>query len=233
MQFGKLSYQVVGALVPMLCMAQASDTIFDDGFEYNSLACPAVMVPPDGVPRTRKTSAGVSYGVYPATRLVQLFEYDSLWGYNSTTGPVTPFPGVGGASPVINGVRNTDYVAVHFRTPAAPNGLTIEFNHPSYIGFPVNYDRQYLTMVVSQQCGDFTLQFSPTQGCMREMVPASDAALVYAKFTPNAPTSWCNLYPDTDYYVNMMFSHPDVICKTQSGNPTPICLMGTVEYNNQ
>lgn len=215
--------------------AATPDPLFKDGFEYNSTPCAAVVIPPDGVARTRKLSASVSYGVYQTARQVTLLEYESMWGYNSAVGPVKPFPGVGGASPVINGMRNTEYVAVHFHTPKAPGNLTLQFKHPSYIGIPVNYNRQYLTMTISQQCGDFTLAHSPTHGCLRAMVAAADNPLVYAKFTTNAPDSWCNLRPDADYYANIMFSHPDVMCKATNGggNGVPLCPMGTVEYNNQ
>jgi len=196
--------------------------IFHDEFESVD-ACPQRVTLPDGSTRARLVHAGISYGVYPQTRPnVDLRHWDNLWGYNNTTSPQVGWPGVGGAAPLIRDFPRGSYVAAHFRTPSA-SGSNGSFANPSYaLGPPV-------TFAISRRCGDFD-DYMETVGCLARDVPAADANLVKWKFTTNAPGSWCNLQPDTDYYVNMIFADP--ASTERCGAQSATCQLGTVSYHN-
>ena len=143
-----------------------------------------------------------------------------------------------GAGPVIRDFLRTGYVAAVFKTPkpgdpnwkADRNG---SFLNASFGGGP------NVTMSISRKCGDFNAdpsnigtgpgQYMPTKGCLRTNVPVGDANLVLWKFTSNAPGSYCNLQPDTTYYVNIMFTDPT--SRTQCPNPTK-CVVATLYNHN-
>lgn len=93
-------------------------------------------------------------------------------------------------------------------------------------------------MAISTRCGDFT-QALPTPGCLADAaygelpwtgVPTADKPLVGWKFTPNAPGSWCNLQPNQDYWVNLMFANPLDFFNCNAAEST--CVLGTVSYHN-
>lgn len=215
-------------LLTIAMAATQPDAIFKDGFQFNSAACPIIIDPGDGLFRTLLLRGNITYGVYQAQRPnVDLTEFDNVWGHNSATDSGTPWPGVGGAAPVIRNASTLSYVSARFEVPlgtrSSANGF---FSHPSYIAPPAGPggERQRLTMAISQQCGDFT-DYLPTPGCLVENVPASDAVLTRWKLTANAPGSQCNLWPGGAYYVNMMFTDPTICARPQ-------CLMGTVSYHD-
>jgi hypothetical protein len=84
-------------------------------------------------------------------------------------------------------------------------------------------------MAISRRCGDFD-DYMETVGCLARDIPTSDAVLVRWKFTANAPGSFCNLQPDTDYYVNVIIGDP----ASTDGCPawSSTCTVGTVSYHN-
>lgn len=182
-------------------------------------ATPAAIVGPDGVYRTLFRTANISYGgVDPRLRLnVDLREWDNIWGYAAYNTPLTPWPGVGGASPVIWYFPTLGYTASHFRTPANVAAYTGQFTHPEFAGGV----RAAVTMSISTIPGDFSKGL-PTAGCLRT-AEASGANLVLWKGTPNAPTSWCNLLPNTDYWVNMIVTEPEAVT-------VPTILLATVRF---
>lgn len=199
--------------------------------------CPAAITTPDGA-RTLLTTSGISYGVYPTQRPgVNLSEWTNIWGYNDTTSstPVA-WPGVGGASPVIRQFTRTSYVGVHFKT-GSNTAMTGSFKNPTFAPGP------NVVMAISTACGDFS-EHLPTAGCLADHlvganpwtgIPTSDANMIQWKFTTNAPGSWCNLQPNTDYYVNMTFAD-----HTDTGGGTPpecattatTCNLAPVSYHN-
>lgn len=208
------------------------DGLFADGFD-ESTDCAATIETPAG-PRTRVLRADISYGVYQAQRRnVDITEWDGLWGYNSVTGPVTPWPGVGGAAPVIRVFPRDGYIAAHFRTPDSGGPLRSGgFLNPSYVAGP------NVVMAISRRCGDFT-EHLDTPGCLVSTqygsppwtgVPTADMPLAQWKQTPTAPAAWCNLQPETDYWVNVMFADPldTENCRASATN----CVLGTVSYHN-
>lgn len=187
------------ALLLATAVSGTPDTIFRDDFQ--ALECPFTIDTAEGT-RSLQTRANVTYGIVQAQRPnVDLSEWNNIWGHGNATDGVTPWPGVGGSSPVITKFGRSRYIGAHFRTPASVSGLSGGFSNPSFAGGP------NVTMAISGMCGDFD-EFLPTPGCLKTQVPTSDANLVQWKFSSNAPSSWCNLQPNTDYYVNVMFSDP-------------------------
>lgn len=200
----------------------SADTIFSDGMDPPFTGCPATIQTDDG-PRYRVTVSSVSYGVYQAQRTnLDVTDWDGLWGYNAVVGPVTPWPGVGGAAPVIVQFPRSGYLCAHFHTDAAA-GRNGSFSNPSYVAGP------NVTMAISTRGGDFDT-WLPTPGCLKANVATSDASLVRWKYSPNAPQDWCNLQPDTDYYVNVMFTNH--ASTTQCAPTAQSCVIGSVSYHN-
>lgn len=203
------------------------DTIFADGFDgvkvcpiVPAVGCPAVAHTPWGDKRL-VTKANISYGIYPALRLnVDITTWDGMFGYNSTTGPVTPWPGVGGAAPVIANFPSDGYICAKFTTPTDMAKWHGGFLNPSYLRLASPSQ----TMAISKVGGDFSSAL-PTVGCIAKNVPASDANLVQWKGTTNAPSSWCNLQPNTTYYVNMMIG-------STPGCSSSRCYIGAVSTHN-
>ncbi len=185
--------------------------------------CPTTITMPNGT-RTLLTRSNISYGVYPAQRPnVDVSQWDNIWGHNSTTDTGTPWPGVGGASPVLGSFARASYIGAHFRTTSDTTRLG-HFSNPSFVAGP------NVTMAISTQCGDFSAHL-PTPGCIATDVPPSDANLVSWKLTPNNPTGSCNLQPNTDYYVNMTFTDPAAIVNGCPSGATT-CFIGAVSYHN-
>lgn len=191
-------------------------------------ACPNTIPGSGSTPLTWLKTSGVSYGVYPKQRTnVNVTEWNNVWGYNDTTA-ATPvaWPGVGGASPVIRQMERNKYLGIHFKTPpaAAAAGQNGSFSNPSLNNsLPID-------MAISRTCGDFSADL-PTPGCFVSNVPSSDANLLSWKFTTNAPGSWCNLQPDTDYYVNLKYTDPTGTANGCSSGAT-VCALATASFHN-
>jgi hypothetical protein len=196
--------------------------IFHDAFE-DAGSCPSNIILPDGSERSLLVHANITYGNYPQVRpYVDVRFWDNVWGYNNTVSPQVGWPGVGGAAPVIGLFPRVSYTAAHFHTPVT-SGSNGSFSNPSYVNGPP------ITMAISRRCGDFD-DYMETVGCLARDVPTSDAVLVRWKFTANAPGSFCNLQPDTDYYVNVIIGDP----ASTDGCPawSSTCTVGTVSYHN-
>jgi len=211
------------ALVPFAVQADDDlwgQQIFTDRFDADSDTCPQQITLPDGTTRTLVTRASISYGVYQAERPnVRVTEWDDVWGYNNAQSPqATPWPGVGGAAPVIRVFPAGGYLCLHFHTPPDVASRHGSFSNPSYVAGPD------VTMALSALPGDFSAAL-PTPGCIVRDVPTSDANLILWKGTPNAPNYWCNLQPDSDYYVNIAFA-------LRTGCERNSCVIGSVSYHN-
>lgn len=208
------------AAASALAQAQSGDTIFVNDFQ----TCPAAIALGDGSVRNLVTRAAVSYGSYPQQRLnADLTEWDGIWGHNSVNDPVTPWPGVGGASPVIQAFPRAGYFCAHFHAPADAGSRIGHFSNPTLIQGP------NLTMAISRNGGDFVNNL-PTAGCLAANVPSADANLVNWKFTANAPGSYCNLQVDSDYYVNVMFT--DAQSTFHCGAAAVNCSLAVISYHN-
>lgn len=196
------------------------EMIFGDAFDASIDSCPSRITLPDGSQRNLVTRASISYGVYQAERTnVDVTEWDSVWGFNNAQLPTpSAWPGVGGAAPVIRVFPARGYLCMHFHTPANMSAFSGTFSNPSYVAGPD------VTMAISALPGDFSAAL-PSPGCLRRDVPTSDGNLVLWKGTQNAPGSWCNLQPDSDYYANVTFA-------SASGCATANCVIGSVSYHN-
>ena len=177
-------------------------------------ACPATITAPDGTTRSLQTLSNITYGVYgsPVRSNVDLSQWNNIWGHNSTTDAITPWPGVGGSAPVLRQFNRGSYFGAHFKT-GAYTGINASFLAPSGVGGP------NVSMAISKACGDFAAQL-PTPGCVKTNIPTSDTTMVLWKFSGNNPTGYCNLQPDTDYYVNMMFTNSTSTVECVSGSTT-------------
>lgn len=196
---------ILGALLLSATVGAWEPPIFVDGFDS------ACFVPG----RHWVKRATVSYGTYPKPERVNLdvTTWTGLWGYNNTTAPATPWPGVGGASPVLKVFPRDGFLCAKFTTPVNIASFVGHFSNPSYIAGP------NVTMKTVNRFG-----IMPTPGCIATNVPTDDSNLLSWKGTPNAPSSQCNLMPSTDYYVLEWFTEP--VCTN------PNCIIGSVSYHN-
>ena len=150
-------------------------------------------------PRTRATVSDINY--LPGTHLrrgVDLTLWNNIWGHINESDNVTPFPGPNGASPSIQTLGKTQYVAAKFNT--GPLGVNFSGNYinVSYGAGPS------LDMSISPACGDFA---PATPGCLVTDVPSIDRGLVYWRIV-NGTNFVCPLQPNTDYYLNVQFHDP-------------------------
>jgi hypothetical protein len=158
--------------------------------------CPAV-------PRTRAQISDIHY--LPETsgphvrHNVILTEWDNIWGHISENDDVTTWPGVAGTSPTIWTIPKTSYVAAKFHVGTTTPTLSGHYTNVNY-GQGPNLD-----MAISQACGDF----APAQaGCSVTDVPSTGAGLVYWRMI-NPSNFWCQLSPNTDYFLNVQFHDPN------------------------
>lgn len=187
-----------------LAASQWESPIFADGFDSACWMAGKEVL----------TKSSVSYGVYPTSRPnLMVTEWDNVWGYNNTTSPQVPWPGVGGSGPVFKGVKPNVLLCVHFHTP--PNIATMNgsFKNPSYIAGP----NTSMKMVARNG-------LMPTPGCFADNVATSDANFIGWKGSKNNPTGSCNIEPDADYYVLQWIT--DGVCSGQN------CIIGSVSYHN-
>ncbi len=161
----------------------------------------------DTAQRTRMAIADVKYGVVPqGTRTGVLFaEFANIWGYNAPTTPPPPvaWPGIIGSAPGYLMPRN-GYFGAHFKTPAVgPSPPAGYFASSTYGGSDA------LSVSISTTCGDFA--GDPTvNACYANNVQADDGGTLNWQFDATGqtpPSKWfCYLKPNTDYYLNVMFT---------------------------
>ena len=185
-------------------------------------SCPTTITTQYGT-RTLQTTSAISYGAYPQQRpSVDLSQWDNIWGHNSVSDAGTPWPGVGGSSPVLRSFGRGNYVGAHFRTTSSTS-VSGNFSNPTLAAGP------NATMAISTVCGDFS-DHLPTPGCLVTNVATADANLVRWKMTANNPSGSCNLQPNTDYYVNWMLHDATSDTECPAGSTT--CNLSAVSYHN-
>lgn len=180
--------------------------------------CPAVAHTPWG-DKTLVTRASICYGATcrGLRANTDVTTWSGLFGLGEGTGSTpVPWPGIGGAAPVIKGFPRAGYLCVPFDIPAGYHtGSTI---NPSYL----RDLSPTLSVSISRVGGDFGAAL-PTPGCLAANVYAADRNLALWKTTANAPGSWCNLTPGR-YYLNATFGNP--------GCGSATCALGIVSYHN-
>jgi hypothetical protein len=174
---------------------------------------------------TRLTQSNITYGVNasPVRPNVDVTEWNNIWGHGTANAaePIVPWPGVGGAGPVIRSFGRQTFVAAHFNTGSSPIYLAT-LTDQSNIGGP-NID-----IVMSKTCGDFAP--NPTHpGCSRFSMP-SDGITHFNYFSNggNAGQNACPLDLNTDYYLNIKLHDPTSAVECSASNP--ICPLFTINY---
>jgi len=152
---------------------------------------------------TRLLTSNITYGAVnlSARPNVAVTEWDNIWGHGNTTDGITPWPGVTGSSPVMRQFGRTNFVAAHFNTGAHASPTSGWIIYPTNIGGP-NID-----IAISPTCGDFSANV-PNPGCSIQNAASDDSRAISWKFTSGNTTSYCNLQPNTDYYVNIKLHDP-------------------------
>ena len=182
--------------------------------------CPAVAHTPWG-DRALVTRASITYGATgQRARILDITTWDGLLGFGETSTEAVPWPGVGGAAPVIRAFPRNGYICAKLRAPANVSTRLGGFSNPSYL----RALSPTLTMSISRNGGDFAGGLD-TPGCLVRNVYAADANLLQWKGTTNNPTGSCNLQPNTDYYLNITFGDAP-------GCSTAACALGVVSYHN-
>ncbi|MET0230152.1 MAG: hypothetical protein ABW186_04395 [Rhodanobacteraceae bacterium] len=172
------------------------------------------------VPRTRATVSDINY--LPGTHIrhsVDLTQWTNIWGHITESDNVIPFPGPNGASPSIQALGKTQYIAAKFNTGSLPANLSGFYTNVSYGAGP------NLDMSVSTECGDFAPAES---GCIVTDRPSTDRILVYWRMI-NGTSFYCPLQPNTDYYLNIQFHDP---ATTGPGCSGATCKT-TIQHNHQ
>lgn len=154
-------------------------------------------------PLTRQTVGSIQYppavgSGKPTRQNVDLTYWDNIWGHQTATDNVVPFPGISGTSPVITAFGRNNYIAAKFHVGSVP--LTLQ----GYYKNVSNFGGLDVTTAISKVCGDF---MPPQVGCQGKSASASDRATTYWRM--ENPTNFnCKLDPNTDYYFNVKNTTP-------------------------
>jgi hypothetical protein len=172
------------------------------------------------VPRTRALTSDINF--LPGSHLrhaVDLTLWNNIWGHISESDNVTPFPGPNGASPTIQTLGKTQYIAAKFNSGSLPANFFGFYKNVSYGAGP------NLDVSISSACGDF----SPDgPACIVTDIPSSDQGLVYWRMI-NGTNFYCPLQQNTDYYLNLQFHD---ITTTGPGCTGATCKT-TIQHNHQ
>jgi hypothetical protein len=189
----------VAALLLAAATSQTADVVFNDSFE--PYQCPETISSPTGT-RSWRTYSDIFYlpNEGNVRHAVDLTQYENIWGHITQLDGTTLWPGVGGSSPTIKTLGKHEYVGTKFHVPpdTLPN-LNGFFKHVMYGGGPP------IDFAISRTCGDF----QPVQGCYVTNFPNSDNGMVYWR-TGSGDNFHCALLSDTDYYINIRITDPNV-----------------------
>lgn len=162
----------------------------------------------DQAARLRLNTADIQYGSGASgTRTgVSLTEFANIWGYAD---PVTPaavgWPGIVGAAPGFLMARN-NYFGVHFKTPPA---TTPPSRDSGFFTYPTYGATDPISVSISATCGDFSGNPN-VDGCYANNVLSNDDGSLTWRYDSTGQQGIskyrCYLKPNTDYYLNMMFT---------------------------
>jgi hypothetical protein len=173
---------------------------------------------------TRLTQSNITYGPVNLTARpnVDVKEWNNIWGHGTPSDGVTPWPGVNGAGPVIRQFGRTNFLAAHFNTGAHGEPTYGVLAYASNIGGP-NVDIR-----ISQTCGDFSAN-AANPACLVQAA-SDDSPAIRWKFGTGNTGSYCNLLPNTDYYINIKFHDPASPVECPVGSS--VCPFYTVNNGN-
>lgn len=195
------------ALLTVLCCTQAApssanDIVFQDGFESTLVNTSCTDA--------RLLRSDVTYGpihptqINPARPGVDTTEWDSIWGHASATDAVFPWPGRSGSAPVLRHFSRSNFVAIHFRTPATASAAS---TLTGFFTYPLDWNDPNADMAISTKCGDFNSN-PQNPGCVVLDTPAINEAPLWWKFSPGNESRFCILQPDRDYFLNIRLTDP-------------------------
>ena len=191
----------IAVLLLAAATSQTSDSIFDAGFD-DGYQCPLSISTPTGTRTLRRTSDIIYLPNEGHIRhAVNVTAWDNIWGHISELDGLTDWPGVAGASPTIRSLGKREYIGAKFHTPPdlLPN-MRGWYKHVMYSGGPP------IDFAISRICGDF----DPAAGCSAYNARADDNTMVSWRTSGTTTAYQCTLAPDTDYYVNIRITDPNV-----------------------
>ena len=200
----------IAALLLAAATSQTSDSLFQDGFNGGyAYSCPESIATPTGT-RTLRHTSDIIYlpNAGHVRHGVTVTKWDNIWGHITELDGITTWPGVAGASPTIESLGKHQFIGAKFHTPPdmLPN-LRGWYKHVMYGGGPP------IDFAISRLCGDF----DTAAGCSATNAPANDNTMVSWRANGTTTAYQCGLAPDTDYYVNIRISNPNVTGPDCSG----------------
>ena len=197
-------FNILLALAAASSSATSADVVFADGFELPDMGCQASTTTSGGNTLDLLATSEITYSAQPylGTRHnVDVTEWENLWGYATPTDTLHPWPGVNGAGPVMESILMHDYVGAHFHTAPDSSGL-----YGSFI-YPTNYGGPNIDIVISRQCGDFSIN-TENSACSVMNHPSDGSMAMRWWVKQGNVNSYCNLQPDADYYLNIRYTDP-------------------------
>lgn len=163
----------------------------------------------DKAARVRLNTADIQYNAVPqgARTGVSFTEYANLWGFSdaTTAPPPVAWPGIGGSSPGFLMARN-GYFGAHFKTPAATSPPS---QTSSYFTYTTYGSTDPISVSITPTCGDFSGDPS-VNACYANNVASNDGKsmnwIYDSTGSQGVSKYFCYLKPNTDYYLNMMFT---------------------------
>jgi hypothetical protein len=188
-------------------LTQSPDAIFVDGYD-TGYSCPATISTPNGTLSLLRVS-DIWYGdlpprppTHPARFNVDVTEWENIWGHGTglLSELLTLWPGVNGAGPVIRSFGRRVYIGAHFNTGTSGPPMY------GFLAYATNVGGPDLDIKISRQCGDFSVN-EANPACTVRAVSDDSPAIRY-KFGSGNTSSYCNLQPNTDYYLNIRMHDP-------------------------
>ena len=176
----------VTALILAASVSLAPDALFRNGFDGGE--CPAGRIVQSDIDYNGTTVPDVN-----------VTAFENIWGRSAPTDPLTFWPGINGATPVIVDFAKNGYVAAGFHVPSdVSQNIVGDFRYSS---FPVG---PLLDFSISTACGDFSSELG---SCVAFDMASDDSALIRWRMS-NGTAFWCALQANTDYYVNIRLYDP-------------------------
>lgn len=165
-------------------------------------------IAPSGIVRQVKGTV-LNYSGTAARTQVDTTQFANVWGFNATTGSVTPWPSLNGQLAELS-LGGRTYVAAEFTVPSTyPTGKSGKLQ---FAGTNTGAAQANVSMTVSESCGDFrpgdTNPISPY--CVLDNVPntADGAAILWTTYAPGtyAYEHSCHLTAGRKYFLNITFA---------------------------
>jgi hypothetical protein len=173
----------------------------------------------------RLLTSTIFYGVdqHDTRANVDVTEWNNIWGHAtaSPSEPITPWPGVSGAGPVLKDFARQKFLAAHFNTGSSP------MQQGSW-AYQSNWGGPNIDIVVSTTCGDFSPN-TANPGCsLFNIYSDGQPSLKYFSNGGSGGRVLCPLQINTDYYLNIKYTDPTSNVECAVGSPT--CPLFSINY---